>query len=55
MSCCDRIPASPEDTVGTCPACGSDVDKNGGSTEEGCAWSPTICKVCGDCPCDQSC
>lgn len=55
MSCCDPIAANPEDTVGKCPKCDCDVDKDGASTEEGCCWSPVVCDLCGDKPCDQSC
>lgn len=55
MSCCDGFPARPEDATGICPSCGERVDDEGNSVEEGCAWSPVVCKTCGDCPCDQSC
>lgn len=54
MPCCDPYDGNPEDTVGTCPKCGADVDKDGQSTEEGCNYSPA-CELCGDAPCDQSC
>jgi len=53
--CCDPIPARPSETVGVCPACGEPVDADGDSTLEGCVYSPSVCKTCGDCPCDQSC
>ncbi len=52
--CCSPIEARPEETVGQCPECGSDIDKDGESTEEGCTYSPS-CKTCGDSPCDWSC
>ncbi len=53
--CCEPIPARPEDTVGNCEDCGSPIDKRGETTDKGCVYSPTICKTCGDCPCDWSC
>ena len=54
MACCSPIEARPKETVGQCPKCGSDVDEDGESTEEGCTYSPR-CPECGDCPCDLSC
>lgn len=54
MPCCDSHGPYPEDTVGKCPDCGADVDKDGQSTEECCFYSPS-CPTCGDAPCDQSC
>lgn len=53
--CCEAIPAAPDLTVGKCRDCGEPVDANGDSTLEGCVWSPSICKTCGDSPCDGSC
>lgn len=55
MSCCEPWPANPEDSVGQCPDCQSDVDKHGECTEEGCGYSPIACDTCGWKPCDQSC
>ncbi len=52
--CCDGFPGRPEDTVGTCPECGGDVDADGDTTEGGCNYS-TSCKTCGSAPCDGSC
>lgn len=53
--CCDPIPARPKETVAKCGRCGTDVDYNGESTEEGCRYSPVACDECGDRPCDLSC
>lgn len=53
--CCSPIPAAPTETVGKCPACGCDIDEYGDSTEEGCSYSPEVCGLCHDCPCDGSC
>ena len=53
--CCAEIPSRPYETVGQCSACGEPVDAGGESTLEGCEYSPTVCKTCGDCPCDGSC
>jgi len=47
--------AAPDYTTGQCPDCGGPVDAGGESTAEGCAYSPVICKTCGDRPCDGSC
>ena len=55
MPCCDPTGPYPEDTVGQCPLCGCDVDKDGQSTEEMCNYSPVVCVKCGDRPCDFSC
>lgn len=54
MSCCDSYPATPELTVGKCPDCEGDVDKDGITTEEGCNYSPR-CPSCEGSPCDYSC
>jgi hypothetical protein len=53
--CCDPCGPFPEDTVGQCPECGCDVDKDGDCTEECCSYSPEECKTCGWRPCDWSC
>jgi hypothetical protein len=53
--CCDPTGPYPEDTVGKCPLCGCDVDKDGHSTEEMCHYSLLVCVKCGDRPCDLSC
>ena len=42
-----------EEVDGTCPACGEDTVE--GNAPEGCHYSPVVCTVCGDAPCDQSC
>lgn len=55
MGCCSPIDAEPSLTVGVCPDCGGDVDKDGESTEEGCTYSPVECDTCGWRPCDWSC
>lgn len=52
--CCDEFPSREEDTVGQCPTCGGDVDKDGDTTEAGCNYSP-CCKTCGYAPCGYSC
>ena len=52
--CCDYSEANPEDTVGECPECGGDIDKDGDTTEECCRYSPE-CKTCGCASCDGSC
>ena len=52
--CCEYSDARPEDTVGECPDCYSDVDSDGDTTEECCAYSPS-CDTCGYAPCDDSC
>lgn len=53
--CCEPIDARPNETVGECPDCGCDVDKDGDCTEKGCGYSPKLCETCGDRPCDWSC
>lgn len=53
--CCEPIEARPEDTVDKCPDCEGDIDKDGDSTEQGCAYSPEVCKTCHWKPCDWSC
>ena len=55
MPCCDPCTGSPEDTVGQCPNCDGDVDKDGQTTEETCFYSPIDCKTCMSQTCDQSC
>lgn len=55
MSCCDPYGPYHEDTVGTCPDCGGNTDKEGDSTEESCGYSPPMCRTCKWSPCDQSC
>jgi len=53
MSCCDGWWEPDEAVNGECPACGGPtVD---GSAQSGCNYSPCICEVCGDRPCDGSC
>jgi hypothetical protein len=38
---------------GECPDCGAPtVD---GESASGCCYSPSVCKTCGDSPCDDSC
>ena len=37
-----------------CAACGSPVNGDGESAY-GCRYSPVVCEVCGDSPCDGSC
>lgn len=53
--CCDEYASFPEDTVGKCPECDGNVDKEGFSTESGCNYSPPACDTCKWCPCDGSC
>lgn len=53
--CCEPIGPSPQDTVGHCPDCEGEIDREGYSTEECCGYSPEVCKTCGWSPCDQSC
>lgn len=55
MACCSEITPQPEETVSKCPNCQCDVDIDGISTEGGCSYSPEICNLCHDCPCDWSC
>lgn len=53
--CCEPMGPWPLETVGECPECDGNVDKDGDSTEENCFYSPTVCTLCGWKPCDQSC
>lgn len=53
--CCDPSGPFPKDTVGQCPDCEFDVDKDGDSTEQDCHYSPVVCQTCGYRPCDGSC
>ena len=51
--CCDGWKFDDSEVNGVCPDCGEPtVD---GEAQEGCNWSPVICKTCGDAPCDGSC
>lgn len=50
--CCDGWDYG--EPVGICPECEADVDANGDAVS-GCHYSPVICPVCGDAPCDGSC
>lgn len=40
--------------VSNCKECGSELDKDGKTTELCCSYSP-ICELCGYAPCDHSC
>lgn len=53
--CCADTPGRPNETVGSCKECDRAVDVDGISTEESCMYSPEICQVCHDNPCDGSC
>lgn len=50
--CCDV--QNDEPVVGECPACGAPVDADGDAVLI-CGYSPVVCDVCGDAPCDESC
>ena len=51
--CADGWDYGEENVNGKCPKCEQPtVD---GHAVSGCNYSPVICKVCGDAPCDQSC
>lgn len=52
--CCEpqgALPSEGEESI--CPDCGA-ITYNGIS-EDICGYSPILCKVCGDAPCDLSC
>lgn len=40
--------------VDECPECGAPVDEDGESLEQ-CYYSPLLCSLCNDQPCDNSC
>jgi hypothetical protein len=52
--CCAAMGWEEGDVVnGECPECGADtVD---GDAYEQCSYSPTLCELCNDSPCDGSC
>ena len=50
--CCD--PWENGEAVGECPSCGTAVNEDGEAVS-GCNYSPVLCEVCGDQPCDLSC
>lgn len=42
-----------EEIDGECPMCGSPT--LAGAAQEGCFWSPVVCRKCEESPCDGSC
>lgn len=59
MSCCcdEYTPGNLADVDKKleCANCGGAVDNEGDSLELCCGYSPILCDVCGDAPCDGSC
>ena len=53
--CSQKVPARPQETVANCPACGSDVDPLGYSTQKGCSSGTVLCQRCGENPCAFLC
>lgn len=52
--CCESIGSTEEDGVkGVCPECAQTTYD--GDSVSICAYSPVMCDLCGDAPCDGSC
>ena len=43
------------EAVSECPECGSPLNEEGEPIGEHCNYSPSVCPLCGDAPCDGSC
>ena len=52
--CCDPY-TNDNHVVGECSECGAWVDEEGEAVGEHCSYSPVLCEICGDAPCDLSC